>query len=484
VADDFIPGYDGSLAVVPRPLTESPEEAALCYFFSHFTFVPRHSQASRGYLDYLLPLYASSSMDSSLASATAAISLATFGNNPCRNYLMHSAHEKYNDALVKVNRALRDPVKAKQDETLMTILLFSLFEVSQDMTLIYASRLNRCDTQESVMPLRLLHLTFDQSITATPESLPKWGLHTDGAIALIKMRGKEQLNNPQSLKLFLRVRAQMIISHIQRSKPLDEFYDAWAELPGKESDTAGNRLTALQVNIPNLRAKANELLARPRNDETVKEVIKLMEDSLGADKKLSEWPNCLPPSWRFESAATMDGDPGNVDDAEIWPGNMDVYYDVWVASVWNSYRASRIYTQTIVVRCIQWLCPSGEFKQLPVFKTATAVLQEMVDDICAAVPYHMGYIFPKEQDLRESIYPPPSNVPFVRPNHEESVKVLGSYFLLWPLFTASSVVTIPMDQRKWLKSRLTYIARRFGISRDPLLARTSSSTAFGRPAFI
>lgn len=60
------------------------------------------------------------------------------------------------------------------------------------------------------MPLRLLNLTPEQSITATPETLPKWGLHTDGAIALIKMRGKEQLNNPQSLKLFTAVRTQMV----------------------------------------------------------------------------------------------------------------------------------------------------------------------------------------------------------------------------------------------------------------------------------
>lgn len=60
------------------------------------------------------------------------------------------------------------------------------------------------------MPLRLLNLTPDQSITATPETLPQWGLHTDGAVALIKMRGKEQLENDQSRRLFLAVRTQMV----------------------------------------------------------------------------------------------------------------------------------------------------------------------------------------------------------------------------------------------------------------------------------
>ena len=71
------------------------------------------------------------------------------------------------------------------------------------------------------MPLRLMNLTPEQSITATPETLPKWGLHTDGAIALIKMRGKEQLENPDSRNLFTAVRTQMVgLSSIWWHMPL------------------------------------------------------------------------------------------------------------------------------------------------------------------------------------------------------------------------------------------------------------------------
>jgi hypothetical protein len=348
------------------------------------------------------------------------------------------------------------------------------------------------------MPLRLLNLTPEQSITATPDTLPKWGLHTDGAIALIKMRGKEQLNNPQSLKLFTAVRTQMvklaslsrmnantsqIISHIQRSKPLDTFYEGWAELPGESNTTVANQLTSLQLVIPDLRAKANELLSQPKDEYVIQDVVKLMEDSQVADENLSKWPDVLPPSWHPKTVASMEGEPEDIDEAEIWPGNIDSYYDVWVASMWNSYRTSRIFVQAIVVRCIQWLGSSLQYKQLPEFKAATAALQQMVDDTCASVPYHMGYGVP-ENDLRESKYPPPQeNLPFQKPNHAQSVMALGGYFLLWPLFTAASVVTTPAEQRQWLRGRLFFIAKRFGINQAKLLVMGQEFRSIGRPAF-
>jgi len=312
------------------------------------------------------------------------------------------------------------------------------------------------------------------------------------------MRGKKQLEDPDSRKLFIAVRTQMvrlipsliptvaylyqIISYIQRSKPLDEFYDGWTELPGEAKDNIANRLTALQLEIPNLRAKANDLLYRAKDEETIKEVVHLMEDSKAADARLSEWPDTLAPSWNPQTAATMESDPGDIDNAEIWPGNIDVYYDVWVASIWNSYRASRIFVQAVVVRCIQWLGSSLQYKQLPEFKAATAILQQMVDETSASVPYHMGWGV-SEKDLTESTLPPPQGLPFVRPNHAQSVTALGGYFLLWPLFTAASVVTVPAEQRQWLRGRLLHIAKRFGMNRGTLLAQGTQFRSVGRPAF-
>jgi hypothetical protein len=136
-SEDYSPKAVDSWALsIPRSLNQSHEQTALTYFFSHFILVPRHSQVSRGYLEYLLPLYINTSLDSALSAATSAISLATFGNHPDRKYLLDTAQGKYSEALIKVNRALQDPLQAKQDDTLMTILLFSLFEVGSDRPVI------------------------------------------------------------------------------------------------------------------------------------------------------------------------------------------------------------------------------------------------------------------------------------------------------------------------------------------------------------
>lgn len=85
----------------------------------------------RGFLEYLGPVYSGASPNSPLHDATHAVALSTFGRHPDRGALLREARMKYGRALHKVNGALKDPTKAKSDETLLTILLFSLYEVSE-----------------------------------------------------------------------------------------------------------------------------------------------------------------------------------------------------------------------------------------------------------------------------------------------------------------------------------------------------------------
>ena len=83
----------------------------------------------RGFLELLVPLYNQASASSALHLATHAVSLSALGNYPGRHRLLQDASVSYGQALRKVNLALKDPIESKSDETVLAILMFSLYEV-------------------------------------------------------------------------------------------------------------------------------------------------------------------------------------------------------------------------------------------------------------------------------------------------------------------------------------------------------------------
>jgi hypothetical protein len=57
--------------------------------------------------------------------------MATCGQYPGRHELLREAVTTYGRALKKLNDDLKDPEMSKADETVLAILMFSLYEVSR-----------------------------------------------------------------------------------------------------------------------------------------------------------------------------------------------------------------------------------------------------------------------------------------------------------------------------------------------------------------
>jgi hypothetical protein len=119
---------------IPPTLTLSPEFEAVPFFFKNFVSLPQQADSMRGYLELLVPLYNQARPSSTLHMATNAVALAACGNYPGRQDLLREAAAAYGKALRKLNDDLKDPVMSKSDETVLAILLFSLFEVGSYIT--------------------------------------------------------------------------------------------------------------------------------------------------------------------------------------------------------------------------------------------------------------------------------------------------------------------------------------------------------------
>ena len=168
---------ESSMALITSPLTIPVEEQASCFFVQNFV-QPAQDPASTGWFDFLLPLIKTGTPDSPLGVAFSAVAMATLANRPSvrGRGLMPQAIGFYAKALKQINLALQNPAQQKQDSTVASILLLGFFE----------------------------------TITSEKSNVLAWGSHIDGAVQLIKMRGKKQLRTKTGHALFVSVRTQMV----------------------------------------------------------------------------------------------------------------------------------------------------------------------------------------------------------------------------------------------------------------------------------
>lgn len=408
----------------PRVLPENAEQHALCHFFTNYVPTTRHPEST--FLGYLLPVWREAGSESALSAATSTVALMGLGYAPERNQLIHKARQNYSMAISKLNAAISNPVEARRDETLLSVLLFSLY----------------------------------QKMVGTPESLITWTKHTDGAVALVKLRGKDISHSPISLQLFLAVRAQMIINQTSKCEPIPPLSIStgdWTDLPPSESESenAANRLGVMAVEIPNYRSVAYSLLSGPRNEVTKAKVAELLEDAMSFDIQLASWPSTVTgDQWLYKPFNPLEQDP---DDPEIfYHGSVHEYPNIWVCSVWNDYRLARIFILAIVLNCTEWLVSPLSRTQTSAYKYATTNLRKMVDEISASVPFALGHQLPNVDGVKVISM---LNTQNSKVTTDQASSILGGYSLMWPLFVASNVPCAPESQRRWLRRRQTHIAK-------------------------
>ncbi|KAI9751848.1 MAG: COPII subunit [Chaenotheca gracillima] len=412
----------------PRALEQGMTQRAICFFMANFVIQPRHQEAAHGHFRHLGPMLASGSSKSHVALAVEAVGQAALANKRDRAGLMPLANVKYSDALRSLKRAIMDPVEARSDHTLMSVMLLAVFEM----------------------------------IVPSTKIRPAWGNHVDGAVALIEMRGPKQFETEVGRSLFFAVRWKMIINAMNKSIYSDE--PVGHVIKNSTISSPTDRLAKTLVNVPVLRAALRETIGRPEDPPKPKtatrtqHVYEIIAQALDLDAEISKWPSAIPASWLPKTVATFDCDfeSLNLDTSECFPGNIDDYLDIWIGAIWNMYRSARIFINFFILRCCTWLDRSPARFDTELFKNSRAIIQDIADDICASIPFYFGY-------------GPSSPVP-KRPRHtagteeDDEPAVLGGYLLCWPLSVLLIVGGLPPLQKRWVRGRLLHIGRVMGIA--------------------
>lgn len=223
---------------------------------------------------------------------------------------------------------------------------------------------------------------------------------------------------------------------------------------------AAARLTSATINIADLRSCAKSALLLPRSSGAEKEVNDLLEYAISVDLLVAAWPDSLDEEWNRIPADHFELPPASISrDAYIYKDRKDIYLDLWVASTWNAYRSARVKVQTIILDCIKWL--GGPFENQWYWRAiyAKMITQEMVDDMCASVPYALGTKTFGGPGDRDGIEYPYNGTQKASEDHRRAAAALGGWHLLEPLKTSLKTTCLQDGQKEWVKAQMARIWR-------------------------
>lgn len=188
------------------------------------------------------------------------------------------------------------------------------------------------------------------------------------------------------------------------------------------------------------------------------EPFEVIRSALKLDAELVSLLITAPSSWNYRivHVPTSHGMPVI---PQIWGTAYHVYGSTAASSMWNNYRCARILIQELIISILTDINTSTEEaiglpQQQSLETQCRQTTAQLVDDICASVPYCLGSEI--ETDL-ESAVPGSGPASFTLPGS-------GGLTLIWPLLVAANSGVVSEDRRIWIGGCLDKIGHSTGIN--------------------
>lgn len=407
------------------------DERATGFFFTNYIVdLDRRPGNSAGY-----------GIDDNLLNCMKAVGLAALASAAHAPELIQEANKRYLSAIRLTNAALGSPVDVKKDSTLLAIILLSIFE----------------------------------TVTSGHQrSLNAWISHVNGAAALIKVRGLEQLASVGGVRMFMQATIGLTVSCLEVGMALPDHIMALNAKVAKHADLSDPawRYYETMVLLTNFRAHVKS--------GSISDPEKILATAREIDRAALSICANAPTVYQYQTIYT------NAEPGIVFAGCYHVYQDYLSATVWNGMRTIRMMLQEIIRDALLKLHSSRPLSSVDdqyttQYQAATNTLYQLQSDIIASVPQHLGY--PRAKSKSGGI--PGHSFPWshfnkrtVTPFHSlksnstgpPMIRSFGGYGLPWAIYLAGVVDIATEPVQKWVIGTLHTIGQTMGIQQAIVLA--------------
>lgn len=129
-------------------------------------------------------------------------------------------------------------------------------------------------------------------------------------------------------------------------------------------------------------------------DGSITQPSEIIRRTLNLDADLMSILLTVPPSWGYKTVKVplVDGEPIT---RTVWGDSYHVYRDLSVSGIWNNARAARLIMHEMLLEAVEALensspGSSGLHQQQIITTQSRQIADQLVGDICASVPFHLG----------------------------------------------------------------------------------------------
>jgi len=416
-----------------RAPTFARDDLAMGLFFTHYIVKPNNFAS-------LLPSneVATQAMYSSMK-AVGLGGLAAFTRDA---QMRKEAMRQYTSAIALTNVAIQSLDTAKLDSTLLTVLLLS---------------------------------TFESMASDSPRSLDYWINHINGAASLLNLRSYSDLANPHTARLCIQVAAHVQILCLLQGVALppvildqQRFFAQYV----RTEDPVWRYQTYI-VRLVNFRASLKQGIV---HDPTHILAECRTLDALFA----SLYPDRFQPGHSFEVVEA------DASDEAFYSGKYHIYENEMAHLNWNGIRCMRILINEMILEYLpkhSATPPKEEAAQI------IQILQELQDGILSSVPQSLGRTGPTTQGLQNSQFDKTNDsqlrmtFPWLNFDNNEFnltaprvssplpwIRLWGGYTIMWPLYTAGSMLRASEASSKYAIKALRLYERQTGAQQAAYFA--------------
>lgn len=243
--------------------------------------------------------------------------------------------------------------------------------------------------------------------------------------------------------------------------------DYWTRNATK--DFYGTKCQNITLRISELKTEINRLLMTLNRDEKgIEMIMQMIKKCQERDRECIQWSKNLPKYFQWKTVAWESSvRNGDYAKSEIFPGRLDAFQDLWVASVWSTLRCSRIVLASLIVRAAAWTCAPVDYRTTPEYAAYSRIGTELVTDLVASIPYQLGW-FAKRKELLDR-----ADLTSYCCGEDDAPKGLAGYFVSWPLSCILTQDYSTDDQRTWVRGRLHYVADVLGVRYAKMLTQVT-----------
>lgn len=224
-----------------------------------------------------------------------------------------------------------------------------------------------------------------------------------------------------------------------------------------------NRLAVISAKAAELRRLAKIVLHSQSTLASTDEIHRILNIALEINSQFKIWAQSVPENWAWYPASGFDCPPERPRELFVYQDRIDFYSESNMAKVWNSYRSRRMMILFTILDCVYKLGPSYNDILACYAEDSLQVMQELVDDICASVPYLFGtktYGGPGDRACFEYPY---YGTTKLSAEHRRAAAALGPWSLSEPFKTSLSAVGLRKGQKKWIVRQIMRIGASYHL---------------------